>query len=95
MRLLIKLAACLAATAAFLAAPATGQPAPAADTLKVTLCGTSLARFYGPNARQMAEGHRDLLITALTRRRRRPRHGVLNSPSSTGQANGAGSVHPQ
>lgn len=33
----------------------------------VTLGETSLAGFYGPNARQMAESHRDVLIEALAR----------------------------
>ena len=33
----------------------------------VTLGETSLAGFYGPNARQMAETHRDVLIEALAR----------------------------
>ena len=33
----------------------------------VTLGDTSLAGFYGPNARQMAESHRDVLIEALAR----------------------------
>jgi hypothetical protein len=44
--------------------------------LTVTLGETSLAGFYGPNARQLAESHRDLLIAALTPRRRRLRHGA-------------------
>ena len=38
--------------------------------LIVTLGGKSLAGFYGPNARQLAERHRDLLIAALSSRRR-------------------------
>jgi hypothetical protein len=33
----------------------------------VALGDVSLAGFYGPNARRMAESHRDLLIAALTR----------------------------
>jgi ribonuclease Z len=41
MSVLTKLATGLIAAAAFLAAPAPGQPAPAPDSLKVTLCGTS------------------------------------------------------
>jgi hypothetical protein len=41
--------------------------------LIVTLGGKSLAGFYGPNARQLAERHRDLLIAALRPRRRRLR----------------------
>ncbi len=31
----------------------------------VVLGETSLAGFYGPNARQMAESHRDVMIAAL------------------------------
>ena len=41
MRLLLKLTAGLAAALACLASPALAQPAPGADALKVTLCGTS------------------------------------------------------
>jgi hypothetical protein len=33
----------------------------------VALGDTSLAGFYGPKARRMAESHRDLLIAALAR----------------------------
>jgi hypothetical protein len=32
----------------------------------VAFAGVSLAGFYGPNARNMAESHRDLLVAALT-----------------------------
>jgi hypothetical protein len=46
----------------------------------VALGERSLAGFYGPNARMMAESHRDLLIAALRRDAvdygmyQRPRH---------------------
>ena len=47
--------------------------------LTVTLGETSLAGFYGPNARQLAESHRDLLIAALAPRRRKRRHGAAQA----------------
>jgi hypothetical protein len=41
--------------------------APQGGGFTVALGDRSLAGFYGPNARMMAECHRDLLIAALAR----------------------------